>query len=67
MFLKSSLQILEEVRTKRQQMQTNRSHPMLAQIKTVLRRSQATLIQDAMGGAALVVMLVASLHLPVLS
>ena len=38
---------------------------MFAQIKTVLHRSQATLVQDAMGGAALVVMLVASLHLPV--
>lgn len=48
-------------------MQTNRSHLMLTQIRTVLRRSQATLIQDAMGGAALVVMLVVSLHLPVFS
>jgi hypothetical protein len=67
MFLKSSLQIVKEMRTKEQQMQTNRSHPMLFQIRTVLRRSQATLIQDAMGGAALVVMLVASLHLPVFS
>ena len=46
-------------------MQTNRSHLMLTQIRTVLRRSQATLIQDAMGGAALAVMLVVSLHLPV--
>lgn len=38
---------------------------MISQIKSVIRRSQATLVQDAMGGAALVVMLVASLHLPI--
>ncbi|MEP2027766.1 MAG: hypothetical protein ABJI96_03540 [Paracoccaceae bacterium] len=38
---------------------------MIAQIRTVLHRSRATLVQDAMGGAALVVMLVASLHLPI--
>lgn len=37
---------------------------MLTQIKTALDRSRDTLLQDAAGAAALVVMLVASLHLP---
>jgi len=38
---------------------------MLTQIKTVLSRSQATLLQDAAGLVSLVVMLVVALHLPV--
>ncbi|AAV94967.1 hypothetical protein SPO1682 [Ruegeria pomeroyi DSS-3] len=37
---------------------------MLTQIKTVLSRSQHTLLQDAAGAASLVVMLVAALLLP---
>ncbi|GGH18967.1 hypothetical protein SAMN05444007_101165 [Cribrihabitans marinus] len=37
---------------------------MLTQIKSVLSRSQGTLVQDALGAASLVVMLVAALHLP---
>jgi len=37
---------------------------MFFQIKTALNRSQNTLVQDAVGVAALAVMLVVSLHLP---
>ena len=36
----------------------------LRTIKSIATRSQATLLQDAIGAAALVVMLVATLHLP---
>jgi hypothetical protein len=38
---------------------------MFIQIKTVLLRSQDTLVQDALGVAALAVMLVVGLHMPV--
>ncbi|MEX5728912.1 hypothetical protein Ga0609869_002265 [Rhodovulum iodosum] len=37
---------------------------MLTELKTVIARSQATLLQDAAGAAALMVMLVVGLHLP---
>ncbi|MGR3615805.1 MAG: hypothetical protein ACU0BB_07165 [Paracoccaceae bacterium] len=37
---------------------------MLTQIRSVVSRSQATLLQDAVGAASLCVMLWASLHLP---
>ncbi len=37
---------------------------MLKQIKTAFRDSQATVLQDAAGAAALVVMLLVCLHLP---
>ncbi len=37
---------------------------MLAQIKTAFSRSQATILQDAVGAVSLVVMLVVALHLP---
>jgi len=37
---------------------------MLAEIKTVYTRSGATIIQDAAGAAALLVMLVVGLFLP---
>nr|WP_263618731.1 hypothetical protein [Seohaeicola saemankumensis] len=37
---------------------------MLSQIKTTLTESQATLLQDAAGAAALMVMLIVGLHLP---
>lgn len=33
-------------------------------LKTIAKRSQGTLLQDAVGAAALVVMLVVGLHLP---
>ncbi len=37
---------------------------MLTQIKTAFSRSQATILQDAVGAVSLVVMLVVALHLP---
>ncbi|SMO42434.1 hypothetical protein SAMN06265380_101613 [Ruegeria faecimaris] len=37
---------------------------MLTQIKTTLNRSQSTLLQDAAGAVALVVILMVALHLP---
>ncbi len=37
---------------------------MFAQIKTVVARSPETLLQDAVGAAALLVMLVVGLQLP---
>ena len=37
---------------------------MLTQIKAILHRSQDTIWQDAIGAVALMVMLVAGLHLP---
>jgi len=37
---------------------------MLTQIKTVLTANRDTLLQDAIGVAALVVILLGSLHLP---
>ena len=37
---------------------------MLTQIKTIVERSQDTIWQDAIGAVALMVMLVAGLHLP---
>ncbi len=38
---------------------------MLTQIKTVFTRSQPTILQDAVGVASLVVMLMVALHLPI--
>lgn len=40
---------------------------MLTQIKAIASRSHATLLQDAAGMAALIVMLLVALHLPSLS
>ena len=37
---------------------------MVTQFKSALRNSQSTLLQDAVGAASLVVMLVVGLHLP---
>ncbi len=37
---------------------------MVTQFKSALRNSQFTLLQDAVGAASLVVMLVVGLHLP---
>lgn len=37
---------------------------MLTQIKTIASRSHVTLLQDAAGAMALIVMLVIGLHLP---
>lgn len=37
---------------------------MIAQIKTTLQNTQSTLLQDTIGAASLVVMLVVALHAP---
>ncbi len=37
---------------------------MMDQIKTVIRNSHATLLQDAVGAAALVAMMLVALHFP---
>ncbi|SFM14435.1 hypothetical protein [Shimia aestuarii] len=37
---------------------------MMHQIKSVMRNSRQTLFQDALGGLALVVMMVVALHVP---
>ena len=37
---------------------------MMQQIRTVFRNSRETLIQDALGGVALVAMMVVALHVP---
>ncbi len=37
---------------------------MMIQIRTVIRNSRATLVQDAIGAAALVVMMLVALHVP---
>ncbi|WP_302661631.1 hypothetical protein [Sulfitobacter sp. SK012] len=37
---------------------------LLSTLKTIATRSQDTLLQDAAGAAALVVMLVVALHMP---
>lgn len=37
---------------------------MMTQIRTTYRRSHATLLQDGLGAAALVIMLIVALHLP---
>jgi len=41
-----------------------RSQPMFSDLKSVLLRSRETLIEDAAGALALMVMLVVGLHLP---
>lgn len=66
MFLKSSLHAVNDVRTKGQQRErTITGEPkMLNDIKTVYSRSGATILQDAMGAAALLVMLTVGLFLP---
>lgn len=37
---------------------------MMTQISTAIRNSRATLVEDTLGAAALVVMLVVALHVP---
>ena len=37
---------------------------MMTQIKTVIRNSRTTLIQDAIWGVALIVMMLVALHVP---
>lgn len=64
MFLKSSLRMVNNVRTKRQLEDGDADMTTLRQIKEIATRSEAHLLQDALGAAALIVMLVVSLHLP---
>ena len=40
---------------------------MIADIKALLSRRDATLVQDAVGAVALIVLLISALHLPVLT
>jgi hypothetical protein len=37
---------------------------MIAQLKSTLQNAQSTLLQDAIGACALMVMLITGLHLP---
>jgi hypothetical protein len=57
------------MRTKEQQMTDPSDHkgkdrPMIEQIKTTIAESRATLLSDAIGAMALMVILVVGLHLP---
>jgi hypothetical protein len=54
------------MRTKKQQMQINprKDRPMIEQIKSAIENSRATLLSDAIGAMALMVILVVGLHLP---
>lgn len=71
MFRLSSLHPGGDVRTKCQQNVNHTIHEddqaMLKDIETALSRPQARLAQDALGLAALVVMLFVGLHLPLLA
>ena len=60
MFLKSSLQNQRGMRTKRQQVM---EVTMLTEIKDILSRSRATLIEDTIGVVSLFTLLFACLHL----
>jgi hypothetical protein len=66
MFSKSSLQDVVKVRTKGQQMinPTAGAAAMIRQIRTSFHHGRADLLQDAIGVAALVVMLLVVLYLP---
>ncbi len=66
MFLKSSLQNRRVMRTKGQQ-RAEMNMATLKEIHSIVLRAQPTLVGDAIGAAALVVMLVVGLHLPVLA
>jgi hypothetical protein len=64
MFPFSSLHDVNKVRTKVQQRAKGTDMTTLRQIKTIAVRSQDTLLQDAIGVAALMVILVVGLYLP---
>ncbi len=66
MFLKSSLQTLSKMRTNKNKLETKieKEPTMIRLIKTAATRSSDTLLGDAFGAAALMVMLVGALYLP---
>jgi hypothetical protein len=64
MFSFSSLLHVKKMRTKVQQRVRVTDMTTLRQIKTIAVRSQDTLLQDAIGAAALMVILVVGLYLP---
>jgi hypothetical protein len=67
MFLKSSLQAEVNMRTKWQQViNLNGEDAMIKDLKSVVARSQATLLEDMLGAVALLVILVGGLSLPAL-
>lgn len=67
MFLKSSLQTQANMRTKWQQViNLNGEDAMIKDLKSVVARSQATLLEDMLGAVALLVILVGGLSLPAL-
>lgn len=67
MFLKSSLQTQVNMRTKWQQViNLNGEDAMIKDLKSVVARSQATLLEDMLGAVALLVILVGGLSLPAL-
>lgn len=66
MFSQSSLQSVSKMRTKEQQ-KIGKEDNMLRQIKTTAARSSDTLLGDAIGAAALMVMLIVGLYFPGLS
>jgi hypothetical protein len=61
MFLKSSLQATRDMRTKKQQ--ATRRIKMLTEIKDILNRSRATLIEDVLGMVSLFSLLFVGLYL----
>jgi hypothetical protein len=65
MFLKSSLLPALKMRTNKQH-EVEVTMTTLRMIKSIATRSHSTLLQDAVGAAALVVMLVMGLYLPVM-
>jgi|TARA_B110000908_G_C10261859_1_gene459897 hypothetical protein len=64
MFSFSSLLYVKKMKAKSQQGVKGTDMTTLRQIKTIAVRSQDTLLQDAIGAAALMVILVVGLYLP---
>ena len=58
--------MVKNMRTKRKLEDGDADMTTLRQIKDIATRAEATLLQDAVGVAALAVMLVVGLHLPAL-
>jgi hypothetical protein len=64
MFLKSSLQVNRNMRTKWQQNVLLQENEMAREIRTMFDRSRETILADALGVVALIVILVGGLSLP---